>query len=89
MFKLDSSKVVEYQQIRVQGVFDVKAVYIGKQLYLIYTSYHGPTSQIHKWHNTKRQFVYDQSIKAFGPGLETFRIGNNVFLAFTGMTRLA
>ena len=85
VFKFISSDVIEeYQQVPVKEVFGVKSVYIGKQLFLVYNSFHGPTSSIYKWHNTKRVFVEHQTIKAFGSGLETFQIDNKVYLAFTG-----
>jgi len=85
VLRFDSSNVVEHQRVPVKGVFRVKPVYIGKQIFLVYNSYHGPTSPIFRWDNIKKEFVAHQSIKAHGAGLETFRIGNKFFLAFTAM----
>lgn len=85
VFKFTAPDVVqEFQQIPVQNVFGVKSVFVGKQLFLVYNSYHGPTSQIFRWHNVKKKFVSHQTVNAFGSGLETFTIAGRVFLAFTG-----
>ena len=86
VLRFDGSTVVEHQRVPLKGVFRVKPVYIGKQIFLVYNSYHGPTSPIFRWDNIKKEFVAHQSVKAYGAGLETFKIGNKVFLAFTGKT---
>lgn len=76
--------VVEFQQIPVRKVFDVQHVQFGKTSYLVYSSIHGPTSSIYRWNAVKKRFVLHQIVNAHGTDVESFQIGNRMFLAFVG-----
>ena len=76
--------VEEFQQIPVRKVFDVEHVQFGNTLYLVYSSIHGPTSSIYRWNKVKKRFVLHQIVNAHGTDVESFQIGNRMFLAFVG-----
>lgn len=83
-----SDRVEKYQQIAVKSVFGVKPVFVGAKLYLVYTSIHGPSSSIYIWDEEHKIFVQHQTVNAYGSGLETFKIDDKVFLAFTGTPQI-
>ena len=82
--ELEKEKVIEYQRIPVTKVFAVEPVKIGKELFLIFVSIHGPSSSVYRWSSSEKIFVKHQVINAYGTGIESFRIGERYFLAFTG-----
>ncbi|XP_065065946.1 thrombospondin-type laminin G domain and EAR repeat-containing protein-like [Rhopilema esculentum] len=83
--ELEKEKVIEYQRIPVTKVFAVEPVKIGKELFLVFVSIHGPSSSVYRWSSSQKIFVKHQVINEFGTGIESFRIGERYFLAFTGM----
>lgn len=86
---MNAEDIEEYQQIPVEGVFDVQPVDTGNELYLVYASIHGPTSTIFRWDKSKKIFIQHQIVQAYGTDVESFKIGDEHFISFVGESACA
>lgn len=82
VFKWVDNQFIPYQTLSSSKAFDIEPIRIKNDVFLAVAVYYGPYSNIFKWNGER--FVLFQSILAAGADMESFTIGDDVFLAVTG-----
>jgi hypothetical protein len=83
VFKWVDNQFIPFQTVTSSKAFDVEPIKIKEDVFLGVAIYYGPYSNIFKWNGER--FVLFQKILAAGADMESFSIGDDVYLAITGI----
>lgn len=87
VFKWIDNQFIPFQTLSSSKAFDIEPIRIKDDLFLGVAVYFGPYSKVFKWNGER--FVLFQTILAAGADMESFTIGDDVFLAIAGIKSIS